>query len=203
MRFDKVSAVYALFGQFFIGIRLPIEKLGSRLGAVWASTHIRKVCKMHPTQEVAARINQAEYLYLRSIQEPSDNQLEVFIEEAVANEEKRGQPFAGSGRPELAEIARDAAPIESTPSCPTFRLYWKHYAAYLVTEEMVGSCGNYDDELYEGRLFRLYTKSHFLDHLSRDTGAHSNPLLHYKVTCLNHLVDVAAENPPDIEIVST
>jgi len=27
MRFDEVSAVYALFGQFFIGVRLPIENL--------------------------------------------------------------------------------------------------------------------------------------------------------------------------------
>ena len=26
MRFDEVSAVYALFGQFFIGIRLPVGK---------------------------------------------------------------------------------------------------------------------------------------------------------------------------------
>lgn len=31
MRFDEVSAVYALFGQFFIGLRLPIEKLGDWL----------------------------------------------------------------------------------------------------------------------------------------------------------------------------
>ncbi len=28
MRFDEVSAIYALFGQFFIGVRLPVEKLG-------------------------------------------------------------------------------------------------------------------------------------------------------------------------------
>lgn len=27
MRFDEVSAVYALFGQFYIGVRLPIDKL--------------------------------------------------------------------------------------------------------------------------------------------------------------------------------
>ena len=27
MRFDEVSAEYALFGQFFIGVRLPIERL--------------------------------------------------------------------------------------------------------------------------------------------------------------------------------
>ena len=31
MRFDEVSAVYALFGQFFLGIRLPVEKLGGWL----------------------------------------------------------------------------------------------------------------------------------------------------------------------------
>jgi hydrogen peroxide-dependent heme synthase len=31
MRFDEVSAVYALFGQFFLGIRLPIEKLAAWL----------------------------------------------------------------------------------------------------------------------------------------------------------------------------
>jgi chlorite dismutase len=27
MRFDEVSAIYALFGQFYLGIRLPVEKL--------------------------------------------------------------------------------------------------------------------------------------------------------------------------------
>jgi len=31
MRFDEVSAVYALFGQFYIGVRLPIEKLSGWL----------------------------------------------------------------------------------------------------------------------------------------------------------------------------
>jgi len=31
MRFDEVSAVYALFGQFYIGVRLPIENLGNWL----------------------------------------------------------------------------------------------------------------------------------------------------------------------------
>ena len=31
MRFDEVSAIYALFGQFYIGIRLPIENLGNWL----------------------------------------------------------------------------------------------------------------------------------------------------------------------------
>jgi len=32
MRFDQVSAVYAAFGQFFIGLRCPLQKLGEWLG---------------------------------------------------------------------------------------------------------------------------------------------------------------------------
>jgi len=31
MRFDQVSAVYALFGSFFVGLRVPAEKLGELL----------------------------------------------------------------------------------------------------------------------------------------------------------------------------
>jgi peroxiredoxin len=31
MRFDEVSAVYALFGQFYLGVRLPVEKLSDWL----------------------------------------------------------------------------------------------------------------------------------------------------------------------------
>jgi hypothetical protein len=156
---------------------------------------------VHPDTELTERINKAQYLYLRKIQEPADNRLEILVEEAVANEQERGQIQRPTELDEIAAILKDSAPIESVPGCLTFRFYWKHYAAYLVTEECVGSCGNYDDETYVGNLFRLYTRSHFLDHLSRDTGAHSNPLLHYKVVCLNHLVDIAAEDPPDIEIV--
>ena len=32
MRFDEVSAVYALFGAFYLALRLPVDKLGSWLG---------------------------------------------------------------------------------------------------------------------------------------------------------------------------
>jgi hypothetical protein len=73
----------------------------------------------------------------------------------------------------------------------------------LVTEECVGSCGLYDDEVFTGRLFRVYTKSHFLEHLARDTGGHTEEILHYKLTCLNHLIDVAAYGPPEVKHIDT
>jgi len=31
MRFDQVSAVYALFGTFYVGVRCPAQKLGDLL----------------------------------------------------------------------------------------------------------------------------------------------------------------------------
>jgi hypothetical protein len=72
---------------------------------------------------------------------------------------------------------------------------WKRHVAYLVTEEVVGSC-RHEDEIRAGNLFRVYTKSHFLEHLARNTGAHMNPALHFKLLCLNHLIDVAAYEAP-------
>jgi hypothetical protein len=143
-------------------------------------------------------LDSAKYLYLRELSEPQDNSLRLVVQEAVVNP-------SGSVRspnpelPELEKILRGASPIESTDACRTFELTWKRYVAYLVTEECVGSCGQDADEIYTGKLLRIYTKSHFLEHLSRDTGGHTDTILHYKLTCLNHLIDVAAYAPPEVK----
>jgi len=146
-------------------------------------------------------LNAVKYLYLRELSEPGDNSLRIVVQEAVVN--RSGQAWSDlPDLPELGKIMKDSWPIESTEGCKTFELYWKNYVAYLVTEEMVGSCASYDDEVYTGNLLRLYGKSHFLDHLARDTGAHTEPLIHYKLICLNHLIDVAAYSPPVVRLNS-
>jgi len=145
-------------------------------------------------------LNSVKYLYLRELSEPTDNSLRLVAEEAVRGRSApTGSPQADL--PELAEIMKDGWLIESTESCRTFELFWKHYIAYLVTEECAGSCGGYEDETYTGKVLRMYTASHFLDHLARDTGGHSEPIQHYKLTCLNHLIDVAAYAPPEIRLI--
>ena len=141
-------------------------------------------------------LDSAKYLYLRELTEPQDNSLRLIVQEAVANPSGLVRPHPEI--PELEELSKTFSPIESTASCRTFELTWKRYVAYLVTEECVGSCGHYDDEAFTGKLFRVYTKSHFLDHLARDTGGHTEEVLHYKLTCLNHLIDIAAYGPPEV-----
>lgn len=144
-------------------------------------------------------LNSVKYLYLRELSEPMDNSLRIIVDEAVVN---RSTPSpAHSDLPESAGIFTDFSPIESTAKCKRFELSWKHYVAYLVTEECAGSCGGYDDETYTGEVFRVYAKSHFLEHLARDTGAHVDPIQHFKLICLNHLIDIASYALPEIHMI--
>jgi hypothetical protein len=157
---------------------------------------------MQDDDELFLCMNQVEYLFLRSLNELGICQLEMIVEEAVVNEARRGKLDRSDLPPELTLLYKNAAPIETVEGCKAFRLYWKRFAAYLVTEECVGSCGRYEDEVYEGKRLRIYSKSHFLEHLAHDTGAHSKPLLHLKILCENQIIDVASEDSPSIEIIS-
>jgi hypothetical protein len=149
--------------------------------------------------EAIEKLNSVKYVYLRELSEPRDNSLRLVVEEAIVNRLGIVRPSS----PELAEIMRDAGPIESIEGCKTFELYWRSYASYLVTEELLGSnaVGGYEDEVFSGKILRRYSKSHFLDHLARDTGGHLEPIQHYKLICLNHLIDVAAYAPPEIQVI--
>jgi len=153
------------------------------------------------TKSLLNLLNSAKYLYLREISEPRDNSLRLIVQEAVNNPVGTVVNLHPE-LPELAEILKNATPIESTPGCRTFELEWKRYVAYLVTEECVGLCGKYDDESFEGKLFRTYARSHFLQHLERDTGGHIEQVMHYKLICLNHLIDVVAYHPPKIRLIA-
>jgi len=114
-------------------------------------------------EEIISLLNQAKYLFLRHITEPEDNALRLVVEEAIADRtESIPTPVPGS---QFAELRKGASPIKSVEGCGAFELQWSRYVAYLVTDEGVGSGGSDEDEDYTGKLFRVYTKSHFLDHL--------------------------------------
>jgi hypothetical protein len=153
-----------------------------------------------PGDEIWKQIDTCEYLYLQRLFEPHDNSLTIVLEEAISNKIN-----IQSGKKVLASLPEglnegDSWPIEHTPACRVFTLSWKNYISYCVTEEMHGSCGEYSDETFEGRLIRVYSKSHFLDFLSKDTGAHFQPFRHYKIACLNHVIDIASEVQPVLEL---
>jgi hypothetical protein len=152
-------------------------------------------------EEIVSLLNQAKYLFVRQISESEENSLRLLVEEAIADRTETVSTLDPTSP--FAEILNRASPVKSVEGCRRFELQWSRYVAYLVTEESVGSGGCNEDEVYTGKLFRVYTKSHFLDHLSRDTGGHIEPILHYKLICQNHLIDVASYSRPDIRLLST
>lgn len=135
-------------------------------------------------------LNSAKYLYLRKLTEPRDNSLRIVVQEAISN------PPLPASAGKVVHMSR----IESTDSCRTFELMWNRYVAYLVTEEVVGSI-RHEDEIYTGNLSRVYTKSHFLEYMAGNTGGHMNPVLHFQLLCLNHLIDVAAYEAPQFQVI--
>jgi len=146
------------------------------------------------------KLQGVKYLYLSQLSEPRDNSVRIVVEEANLNARGSAEPPS----PELKFLLEGARPIEPTAGCRTFELYWREYAAYCVTEELVGSNARtgYEDESYCGGVLRLYTKSHFLDHILRNTGGHLKAVQHWKLICLNHLIDVAAYGAPEITLVN-
>jgi hypothetical protein len=102
----------------------------------------------------------------------------------------------------MLENASQYGAIGSDHTCRKYRIIFKDYLAYLVTNEIVA--GGDDAEQFVGRLLRIYSKSAFLDYVASTTNGAIDVLgscTHYEVVTLNQIIDVAATREPEIEIV--
>jgi hypothetical protein len=141
-------------------------------------------------------INACRYLFLRECWEPEENTLRVVVEEAKSD----GPPQDVEVLP--GNVISDARAIESDETCRLFAVVWPSYVTYCVRNESYASGDN--SEIWEGRLFRLYSKSHFRDYVTRSTFAadeYPGPLRHWCLVCLNHLVDVVSCAEPEVRRV--
>jgi hypothetical protein len=138
-------------------------------------------------------IDSCKWLFLRELGEPEENTLRIVVEEAKAD-----------GPPEDLEICgkviQGLGSIESDETCRQWELVWPTYVAYSVKNESYTSWD--DSERWEGNSFRLYSKSHFLDYVAKDTFArdgYPGPLKHWRLVCLWHIVDVVGNVEPELE----
>jgi hypothetical protein len=139
-----------------------------------------------------AEVDLCEYLYLRELTEPKDNELRLLIEEAGVAEPPSDVTVAG--------VTFASRPIESTDESRLFEIKWDQYIAYSVRNESYAVIDEY--EIVEmGRRACLYTKSRFLDYVKKATFASENypgPFRHIGINCLNHTIDVIATVTPTI-----
>jgi len=134
-------------------------------------------------------INSCRYLYLKEICEPEDNCLKIIIEEAVEGDEFDSLGSSGlSGRG-----------IQVTSESRLFELFFDSYIGYSIVDESLALPD--DSEVCKGRIFCVYEKSNYLDFINKSSFAsedHPGPYIHYGINCLNHIVDIASADEPQI-----
>jgi hypothetical protein len=138
-------------------------------------------------------IDSCQYLFLRDITEPRDNSLLLLIEEASASPESVTREVAGAKLTDLHSI-------ESTDENRLFEVLWNSYIAYSVRNESFVTADDSEIVLL-GRLVRVYSKSNYLDYVSRVTfavGTNPDPLLHVGINCQNHIIDVVSGDLPRV-----
>ncbi|MBA0280961.1 hypothetical protein D7Y44_10145 [Stenotrophomonas maltophilia] len=136
-------------------------------------------------------LDSREYLFLTDIGEPEANCLRLVIEEGQVKGEPRPVDL-GNGR-----SIEGVRAIEITSHSQRFKLVWNAYISYAVHNESYQSWD--DSEAWSGNLFRRYSRSKFLDYLERATFAdtrYPGPFMHYQVICQDHVIDIAALQPP-------
>jgi len=84
----------------------------------------------------------------------------------------------------------------------TFEIRWSTYVSYAVRSEHY--CHWDSDETWEGKhVFRVYSKSKFLDYVAAGTIASQiflDPFKHYQIQSLYPIIDVASWQEPQVSV---
>ncbi len=113
-------------------------------------------------QPMFAQLDECAYLDLTGISEPGRSSLRLIVEELQESYDSQELEIGGVN---LGQSRK----IEHTGSCRAFEITWKTYISYAVVNESYARVK--DDDVYEGRLVRVYSKSDFLEHIRRNTFA--------------------------------
>jgi hypothetical protein len=148
--------------------------------------------EMERTSKEFVEIDSCYSLFLRDITEPRENSLRLVLEEAFVLPEEATVAVGGT------EIA-GGHPIRSVEGSRLFEIVWDFYVAYSVRNESYVTRD--ESEEFSGRLARIYSKSHFLDYISRATFArneHPGPPRHIEFVSECHIIDVVSTEPPRV-----
>lgn len=139
-----------------------------------------------------------EYIYLDYLVEPEENSLRIRIEKCNGVNEK--EQLINSNDLGLETFST----IEINKNFPIIQLDFNSYVSYTVTNESFTQMDEY--EISEGEMFRIYSKSRFLDFVKLSTFAEvlfpDEPIIHYQVPCLNHIIDITSIEEPKITYIN-
>lgn len=147
-------------------------------------------------------LRSCKYLYLHQLAEPNEGELLLIVYEAVAGDRPSVGTLTAETHLELRRILEESAVIEHQSGSRVFSIRWASYIGYAVLNESFVS-RKPETSVAVGRLLVEYSKSTYLDYITRATFATSDypgPFKHWGVHCLNHIVDVVSCDEPEIEV---
>lgn len=131
-----------------------------------------------------------ENIYLHSIEEPEENHLSLIFERTKINTNTETLQIGKT-------IIEGLHSIDVDYKLPFIQLDFQWYIGYAITNESYTSFDEY--ERFDGRIFRIYSKSRYLDYINLSTivtNEYPGTFKHYGVICLNHIVNVVSVEEP-------
>ena len=136
-------------------------------------------------------------LFLRALSEPSENSLDVLVQEARFGAAKEIAVPGG------AQIT--GRPIEADSLCALYRISFPSYVAYQVIDERFALPD--PSEEFTGKNFRRYSSSPFLELVRSRTAASDEfpgpgPLVHFCLVCELHILEIISASAPLVSLCS-
>ena len=139
---------------------------------------------------IVEQLNSHKYIYLDRLFEVNDLELCILVDEAKVQEDET-----------LSEgIFSSCAPIATDETCKKYRIIFRDYVAYSVRNESFTIWD--DEEEFTGNLFRVFSRSKFLDYVAASTVNVEDTVgmyRHFEIACLNQIIDVASSREPQVE----
>jgi hypothetical protein len=147
------------------------------------------------------QINSHQGLFLKHLVQANDMELVLFLSEARVNSDKIHEVKFNEGTEHFVSLKTN--PIETDDSSKKYKVTFKNFIVYQVIEE--SSIHWSDKDVSTGTLFREFSESRFLDHISEHLNVEfweavdGRKSRHFQFPCLNYIVDVLSRNEPVIE----
>lgn len=132
-------------------------------------------------------------IFLLGLTEPEENSLRLFFSRSKSVPE----PFSIGDK-----VYENAQSIEIDEDLPVIQVDFETYIGYSILNESYTSWDDY--QKFEGKSFRFYSRSRYLDFIKVGTFAtedYPGSFAHYGMVCLNHIVDIVSISNPTIKEV--
>jgi hypothetical protein len=155
------------------------------------------------SKNVAEQIDECHALFVTHFRELEELTLELLISEA----KPQAPILVPRSDSAVDRMMVGARPIEWDETCRMFRVVFdrRHMIFYSVLNECYGRYPE-PPEQFEGKRFRVFSRSHLLDFIKRTTHAsdgYPGTLLHFQIAAENHVIDAITTAHPLVSILAS